>query len=106
MNGQARFGPDVQPVDRLDYRVDDNQKGAFVASIKAYWPQMNEDLLKPDYTGIRPKIGNALTQFEDFRILDQGIHGLEGLVCLFGIDSPGLTSSFAIGDDVAARLSH
>jgi L-2-hydroxyglutarate oxidase LhgO len=106
MNGQARFGPDVQPVDTLDYRVDESQKSAFVASIKAYWPQMNPDLLKPDYTGIRPKIGNALTQFEDFRILDQSVHGLEGLVCLFGIDSPGLTSSYAIGDDVAARLSN
>jgi L-2-hydroxyglutarate oxidase LhgO len=106
MNGQARFGPDVQPVETLDYRVDESQKSAFVASIKAYWPQMNEDLLKPDYTGIRPKVGKALTQFEDFRILDQSVHGLEGLVCLFGIDSPGLTSSYAIGDDVAARLKH
>jgi L-2-hydroxyglutarate oxidase LhgO len=105
MNGQARFGPDVQPVDTLDYRVDESRKGDFVASIKSYWPQMKPELLKPDYTGIRPKVGNALTQFEDFRILDPSIHGLDGLVCLFGIDSPGLTSSYAIGDDVAARLT-
>ncbi len=104
MNGQARFGPDVQPVDDLDYRVDESQKPAFVASIQQYWPQMNPDLLTPDYTGIRPKVGNALKSFEDFRILDANVHGLEGLVCLFGIDSPGLTSSFAIGEEVAARL--
>lgn len=104
LNGQARFGPDVQPVDTLDYRVDESQKPAFVASIQAYWPQMKPDLLKPDYTGIRPKVGNALTRFEDFRIVDAHVHGLEGLVCLFGIDSPGLTSSFAIGQEVARRL--
>jgi L-2-hydroxyglutarate oxidase LhgO len=102
-NGYARFGPDVQPVETLDYRVDEGRKPAFVASIHSYWPQMNPDLLTPDYTGIRPKVGNALTQFEDFRILDQSVHGLEGLVCLFGIDSPGLTSSFAIGEEVAGR---
>jgi L-2-hydroxyglutarate oxidase LhgO len=105
MNGHARFGPDVQPVETLDYRVDESRKPAFVASIRDYWPQMDETLLTPDYTGIRPKVGNALHSFEDFRILDQSVHGLEGLVCLFGIDSPGLTSSFAIGEDVAARLA-
>jgi L-2-hydroxyglutarate oxidase LhgO len=104
MNGHARFGPDVQPVETLDYRVDESRKPAFVASIKAYWPQMDENLLTPDYTGIRPKVGNALHSFEDFRILDHSVHGLEGLVCLFGIDSPGLTSSYAIGVDVAGRL--
>jgi L-2-hydroxyglutarate oxidase LhgO len=104
MNGHARFGPDVQPVTTLDYRVDESRKTDFVASIHSYWPQMDEKLLTPDYTGIRPKVGNALHSFEDFRILDQSVHGLEGLICLFGIDSPGLTSSFAIGEDVAARL--
>ena len=104
MNGQARFGPDVQPVDTLDYRVDESQKPAFITSIQAYWPQINPDLLTPDYTGIRPKVGNALLSFEDFRILDASVHGLDGLVCLFGIDSPGLTSSLAIGDEVARRL--
>lgn len=105
MNGQARFGPDVQPVDTLDYLVDESQTAAFVASIQNYWPEMNPDLLTPDYCGIRPKIGDALTRFEDFRILDTSVHGLEGLVCLFGIDSPGLTSSFAIGEEVATRLA-
>jgi L-2-hydroxyglutarate oxidase LhgO len=105
MNGHARFGPDVQPVETLDYRVDESQKPAFVASIQSYWPQMDPDLLTPDYTGIRPKVGNALKSFEDFRILDADTHGLDGLICLFGIDSPGLTSSFAIGEEVATRLN-
>lgn len=104
MAGHARFGPDVQPVETLDYRVDETRKSIFAASIRAYWPKLDESLMQPDYTGIRPKIGNALTQFEDFRILDHTVHGLEGLVCLFGIDSPGLTSSFAIGEEVAQRL--
>ena len=104
MNGHARFGPDVQPVETLDYRVDESRKSVFTASIKAYWPKVDESLMQADYTGIRPKIGKALTQFEDFQILDQSTHGLEGLVCLFGIDSPGLTSSFAIGEEVASRF--
>lgn len=105
LNGHARFGPDVQPVETLDYRVDEGQKPTFVASIHSYWPQMDENLLTPDYTGIRPKVGNALHSFEDFRILDATTHGLDGLICLFGIDSPGLTSSFAIGEEVAQRLA-
>ncbi len=104
MNGQARFGPDVQPVMSLDYQVDESQKPAFIASIQQYWPGMNPDLLHPDYTGIRPKVGNALKSFEDFRILDAATHGLDGLICLFGIDSPGLTSSFAIGEEVTRLL--
>jgi L-2-hydroxyglutarate oxidase LhgO len=105
MSGHARFGPDVQPVETLDYRVDESRKALFVESIRAYWPGLDERLMQADYTGIRPKVGNALTQFEDFRILDHSSHGLEGLVCLFGIDSPGLTSSFAIGEEVANRLA-
>lgn len=102
--GQVRFGPDVQEVDSLDYRVDESRKGAFAESIAAYWPELDPDLLVPAYTGIRPKIGQAMNGFEDFRILDRDSHGLEGLVCLFGIDSPGLTSSFALGLEVAARF--
>ncbi|GIU67227.1 NAD(P)/FAD-dependent oxidoreductase [Candidatus Phycosocius spiralis] len=104
MNGHARFGPDVQHVETLDYRVDESRKSVFAASIKAYWPKIDERLMQADYSGIRPKIGKALTQFEDFQILDHTTHGLNGLMCLFGIDSPGLTSSFAIGEEVASRF--
>jgi L-2-hydroxyglutarate oxidase LhgO len=101
LSGHARFGPDVQPVETLDYRVDESRRGLFAASIRAYWPQLDEDLLTPDYTGIRPKIGNALNGFEDFRIDGPQRHGLDGLWCLFGIDSPGLTCSLVLGEHVA-----
>lgn len=104
--GHARFGPDVEPVDVLDYKVDETRRDVFVESIRTYWPQIDENLLAPDYTGIRPKIGNALHAFEDFQIIDETRHGLRGLICLFGIDSPGLTSSFAIGNEVSRRIAN
>jgi L-2-hydroxyglutarate oxidase LhgO len=101
--GHARFGPDAQSVDVLDYQVDVTQKPLFAQSIRSYWPDLDEDLLTPDYTGIRPKIGNALHEFVDFQILDETNHSLSGLICLFGIDSPGLTSSLAIANNVLKR---
>ncbi len=103
--GHARFGPDVEIVTSLDYKVNESRKGIFAASIKSYWPECDENLLAPDYTGIRPKIGNALEGFEDFKILDKSNHNLEGLICLFGIDSPGLTSSLALGEEILARVN-
>jgi L-2-hydroxyglutarate oxidase LhgO len=105
MSGHARFGPDVQFIEAIDYRVDESRKQAFVDSIKAYWPSLDPDLLHPDYSGIRPKIGNAVKGFEDFKISGPEVHGLEGLITLFGIDSPGLTSSFAIGGYVADMIA-
>jgi L-2-hydroxyglutarate oxidase LhgO len=103
--GHARFGPDVQPVEELDYRVDETRRPYFAASIRAYWPQLDESLLEPDYAGIRPKIGNALKGFEDFRVDGPPQHGLAGLWCLFGIDSPGLTCSLVLGEHVARRVA-
>lgn len=103
--GHARFGPDVEPIEAIDYKVNEARKPLFVNSIKSYWPQMDETLLAPDYAGIRPKIGDALHSFEDFRILDESTHGLKGLVCQLGIDSPGLTSSMAIGNETLKRLT-
>jgi L-2-hydroxyglutarate oxidase LhgO len=105
MSGHARFGPDVQFIDTIDYRVDESRKPAFVDSIRAYWPSLDPDLLAPDYSGIRPKIGNGVRGFEDFRIIGQEVHGTENLICLFGIDSPGLTSSLAIGGYVADMIT-
>lgn len=102
--GHARFGPDVEPINEIDYKVNESRKHLFVQSIKSYWPQMDDNLLAPDYAGIRPKIGDALHSFEDFRILDESVHGLEGLICQFGIDSPGLTSSMAIGNETLRRI--
>jgi L-2-hydroxyglutarate oxidase LhgO len=101
LSGHAKFGPDVQPVDTLDYRVDESRRTVFAESIRAYWPQLDETLLVPDYAGIRPKIGNALKGFEDFRIDGLAQHGLAGLHCLYGIDSPGLTCSLLLGEHVA-----
>lgn len=99
--GHARFGPDVEVVEEIDYRVNENRRALFAQSIKSYWPQLDENLLSPDYAGIRPKIGKDVESFTDFQILDESQHKLQGLVCLFGIDSPGLTSSLAIGEYVA-----
>jgi L-2-hydroxyglutarate oxidase LhgO len=103
--GHARFGPDVQPVETLDYRVDVGRRSLFADSIRAYWPQLDESLLEPDYAGIRPKIGNALKGFEDFRVDGPAQHGLDGLWCLFGIDSPGLTCSLVLGEHVAGLVT-
>lgn len=105
MSGNARFGPDVQFVDAIDYQVDESRKPAFVESIQAYWPALDPELLAPDYCGIRPKIGNGVKGFEDFRIIGEEVHGTNRLVCLFGIDSPGLTSSLAIGLHVADMVA-
>ena len=104
--GHARFGPDAQAIEVLDYQVDVTKKPIFAESIRAYWPELDESLLTPDYAGIRPKIGNALHEFVDFQILDETNHGLAGLICLFGIDSPGLTSSFAIANNVLWRAKN
>lgn len=102
--GHARFGPDMEESQTIDYHVDENKRDKFANSIRQYWSQVDEKLLSPDYAGIRPKIGNSLHDFEDFRILFSDTHSLDGLVCLFGIDSPGLTSSMAIGEYIAEKL--
>jgi L-2-hydroxyglutarate oxidase LhgO len=101
--GHARFGPDAHEVTVLDYSVDVSKRASFANSIRSYWPELDENLLTPDYAGIRPKIGNAIHEFVDFQILDEADHGLKGLYCLFGIDSPGLTSSLAIANNVLRR---
>lgn len=98
--GHARFGPDVEEVYEIDYRVNTARKEVFAQSIKSYWPNLDENLLSPDYSGIRPKIGKNIEEFVDFQILNEEQHGLENLIALFGIDSPGLTSSLAIGEYV------
>jgi len=103
MDGRARFGPDVEPVTTLDYRVDPVRRASFAASIRSYWPDLDEEKLEVDYSGIRPKIPPAPASFADFRIDGPPEHGLDGLFCLFGIDSPGLTSSMALAEEVLAR---
>jgi len=104
LGGQGVFGPDLIFVDELDYSVDPAIRGAFAAYIRRFWPGLPEDQLTPDYAGIRPKLHGPDEPQGDFRIDDADAHGLAGLVALFGIESPGLTSSLAIGEEVAGRL--
>jgi L-2-hydroxyglutarate oxidase LhgO len=101
---QARFGPDVEWVETIDYDVDPERMRGFAEAIRRYWPGLPEGALSPAYSGIRPKIAGPSDPAPDFRIDGPERHGCAGLVNLFGIESPGLTSSLAIAEEVAARL--
>jgi len=105
LGGQAVFGPDLTYVDALDYSVDPAAAPAFAAYIRKFWPGLPDGALTPDYAGIRPKLHGPDEPQPDFRLDGRDAHGLQGLVTLFGIESPGLTSSLAIGEEVASRLS-
>jgi L-2-hydroxyglutarate oxidase LhgO len=102
--GAARFGPDVEWVNGVDYAVDETRRAAFAAAIRRYYPDLDETRLQPGYTGIRPKITGPGEPAADFCIQGPEWHGIEGLVNLYGIESPGLTAALAIADEVAARL--
>ncbi|ATE64056.1 NAD(P)/FAD-dependent oxidoreductase [Rhizorhabdus dicambivorans] len=103
--GQARFGPDVEWIDAVDWAVDPGRKDRFVAAASRLWPGLDPDRLQPGYAGIRPKLVGPGDADADFRIDGEAEHGMPGLVNLFGIESPGLTASLAIGDEVAAMLA-
>ena len=106
LGGQAKFGPDVQWVDSPDDLVVDPARGdAFYAEVRKYWPALADGALLPGYAGIRPKIQAPHEPARDFMIQGPTAHGVPGLVNLFGIESPGLTSCLAIGDSVAAMLA-
>jgi L-2-hydroxyglutarate oxidase LhgO len=102
--GQARFGPDVEWIDRLDYDVDPRRGDAFYAAVRTYWRGLRDGALQPAYAGIRPKIQAPGAPAADFRIDGPEVHGLPGQVHFYGIESPGLTSCLAIADEVAIRL--
>jgi L-2-hydroxyglutarate oxidase LhgO len=102
MAGQARFGPDVEWVERVDYAVDPARAERFYPAIRRYWPALPDGALAPSYSGIRPKIVPPAVAAQDFLIQGQRDHGVHGLINLFGIESPGLTSSLAIADYVAS----
>jgi L-2-hydroxyglutarate oxidase LhgO len=105
LGGQARFGPDVEWVSSPDDLVVDPARCAgFYAEVRRYWPGLKDDSLVPAYAGMRPKISGPGEPAEDFRIQGPAVHGIPGLVNLFGIESPGLTSSLAIGAHVARML--
>ncbi len=106
LGGQAKFGPDVQWVDRADDLAVDPARGdAFYAEVRKYWPALPDGALIPGYAGIRPKISGPGEPAADFLIQGPADHGVPGLVNLFGIESPGLTSCLAIGAHVAGLLA-
>ena len=102
MGGQAKFGPDVEWVDSpTDLVVDPRRGDAFYSEVRRYWPALADGALVPGYAGIRPKIHAPGEAACDFAIQGPAVHGVAGLVNLFGIESPGLTSALAIGEIVA-----
>lgn len=105
LGGQARFGPDTQWVEREEYDVDISRADGFYAAIRRYWPALPDGALSPGYAGIRPKISAPDAPAADFLVSGPAQHGIGGLVNLFGIESPGLTSSMAIGAHVAAVVN-
>jgi L-2-hydroxyglutarate oxidase LhgO len=110
MGGAARFGPNVQWLDNndpaaIDYTVPPDLAREFTPRIAAYWPAIREEMLAPGYSGVRPKTGDAKNPLQDFVIEGPAIHGQTGLVNLFAMESPGLTSSLAIAAHVEALLA-
>ena len=103
--GRMRFGPDVEWVDQESYTVDPNRAESFYARIRTYWPRLPEGSLVPDYCGIRPKLTGPSEKPADFMVESESAHGLPRLVCLFGIESPGLTSSLSLAQQVVGHLS-
>lgn len=104
LGGVARFGPDLRFVEDEDYRVEEDRVASFYETIRRFWPSLPDGSLVPDYAGIRPKIHGPGEAQPDFRIDGPDRHGIEGLIALFGIESPGLTASLAIGAEVAGKL--
>ncbi len=102
--GRARFGPDVEWIEDLDYRVDPRRGEGFYAAIRSYWPGLPDGALEPGYAGIRPKLQGPGGPPEDFVIQGPAQHGVQQLVNLFGIESPGLTASLAIAELVLQEL--
>jgi L-2-hydroxyglutarate oxidase LhgO len=109
--GRMRFGPDVEWLSttnpaEVDYTVDPRRSDSFYDAIRRYWPRLPDNAIMPDYSGCRPKLSGPGEPAADFRIDGPELHDIEGLVNLFGIESPGLTSSPAIADEVLRRITN
>jgi L-2-hydroxyglutarate oxidase LhgO len=109
LGGQAQFGPDIEWLDvatpeEIDYRVDPARADGFYAEVRRYWPDLPDGALAPSYSGVRPKIHGPHEKAPDFRIDGPALHGVAGLVNLFGVESPGLTSAMAIAEDVVGMV--
>jgi len=105
LGGQAKFGPDTQWVTEENYDIDPSRGDSFYAAVRRYWPALKDGALQPDYTGIRPKISAPDEPAADFMISDASHHQIPGLVNLFGIESPGITSSLALAQRVRSALT-
>lgn len=105
LDGTTRFGPDVEWVERPDYSIDPARAESFYAAIREYWPTIPQGSLQPAYAGVRPKLVGPGAAPADFEIEGPAQHGVAGLVSLLGIESPGLTSSLAIGELVAGQVA-
>ena len=100
-----KFGPDAEWVDDpYDYSVDENLKSKFVKSINKYLPDITKDMLSPAYAGLRPITSKEDRVKRDFMISMVENHQIQNLISLYGIESPGLTSSLAIAKYVAERV--
>lgn len=102
--GRMRFGPDVEWIEEEFYPVDPTRADAFYERIRTYWPALKDGALAPDYSGIRPKLTGPGEPAADFLIDTPAEHGLPGLVQMFGIESPGLTSSLSLAAFVAGAI--
>lgn len=103
--GRARFGPDVEWIDHVDYRFPAGRVDAFYSPVRRYWPALEDGALQPGHCGVRPKLVGAGVAGADFAIDGEEVHGVRGLVALYGIESPGLTAALAIADEVVARVA-
>ena len=103
--GQARFGPDVEWIETIDYNVDPRRADSFYSAIRTYWPGLKDGALQPGYAGIRPKLQPKGAPSRDFLISTPADHGVRGMVNLFGIESPGLTAALAIARHVRASVN-
>ena len=104
MQGRARFGPDAEWVDSIDYRVDPARAAAFYPAVRNYYPGLADGALQPDYAGIRPRVVGAGQPPGDFIVQGADEHGMPGYVALYGIESPGLTASLALARHVCTML--
>lgn len=101
MTGEARFGPDAEWTETPDFSIDAQNVGKFRRAIQRYWPDVPEESLSPAYAAIRPRLDGPSASPADFMIVGPDDHGVAGIINLFGIESPGLTASLAIGAHVA-----
>lgn len=107
MAGRAKFGPDIERLDcgpdAVDYRVDPGKAGIFTEAVRRFWPGLPDGALVPDYAGCRPKLAAGDAGQIDFRLDGAEVHGLEGHVMCYGLESPALTSALAIAEVVADK---